>query len=61
MSVLCNIKTRSRNHCYSGKAIGIIYSESLILAFACYGKGVRAIVLPPVACLALSRFFHIIS
>ena len=55
----CNTETRSRNHCYHGKAIGIRYSERVFLALLIqHAKRMRRIirVLSSVACLAVPYF-----
>jgi hypothetical protein len=52
-----NIKARSRNHCCSGKAISITYSECLSVALVIkHAKRMRRIILPSVACLAVPYF-----
>jgi len=57
MYVLPNIKAPSCNHCCSGKAISIVYSESVLVAlFVNNVKRMRLVILTPVACLALLYF-----
>jgi hypothetical protein len=56
--VLHNIEARSRNHCCSGKAVSITYSECVSVALAIqHAKRMRRIILPSVACLAVPYFF----
>jgi len=57
MYVSPNIKAPSCNYCCSGKAIGVIYSESVLVAsFIKRVKRTRLVILTPVACLALQYF-----
>jgi hypothetical protein len=57
MYVQCNIEARSRNHCYSGKAISISCS---VYVSVCYpaGKAHAPIILSSVAPLASPYFPH---
>jgi hypothetical protein len=48
-------KTRSRNHCYRGKAISITYSLALVIQHA---MRMRRIILSSVACPAVPHFPH---
>ena len=51
-----NVKARSRNHCCSGKAIIITYSESVSLTLVIHhALRMRSIVWLSVACVGLSR------
>ena len=53
MYVQCTIEARSLNHCGSGKAINITYSECVFVAVGIlHGKSVRRVMLPSVYCLA---------
>jgi len=57
MYVLRNIEERSYNHCCSGKAINITYSECVFVALVIlHAKRTRHIILSSVACLALPYF-----
>jgi hypothetical protein len=52
-----NIEARSRNHCCSGKAVSIKYSECVSVALVIqHAKRMRCIILSSVACLALPYF-----
>jgi hypothetical protein len=54
MYVERNIEARSFNHCYSGKAISITYSEYVSVALGIqHAMRMRRIILSSVACLAL--------
>ena len=56
-SVTFNIQARSRNHCCSGKAISITYSECVSVALGIqYAMRMRRILLPSVSCPALPYF-----
>jgi hypothetical protein len=49
-----NTETRSRNHCCSGKAISITYSECLSVALVIqHAQRMRRIILSSVACPGL--------
>jgi len=53
-----NIKARSLNYCWRGKAIGVIYSECVSVALIFhYAKLTRHIILSSVTCPALPHFF----
>jgi hypothetical protein len=57
----CNTKALSCNHCYSGKAVRIAYSECASVAlFIQHAKRMRHIILLSVACLAVP-YFSILS
>ena len=62
MCVYRNIQPRSLNHCCSGKATSITYSECVSVALVVeYEKRMRRVILPSVACLAVQYFsilFH---
>jgi len=62
MYVERNIEARSCNHCCSGKAISITYSECVSVASGIQqAKRLHLITLSPVACLAppyFSTLFH---
>jgi len=50
------------NHCCSGKAMSITYSECGSVALGLqHAKHMRRIILPSAACPAVQYFFHIIS
>jgi hypothetical protein len=47
------IEGRSRNHCCSGKAISILYSECVFVALVTqHAKRMSHIILSPTACMA---------
>ena len=55
----CNIKTRSRNFCCRGIAIGITYSECVSVALCIqHTQCMRRILLSPVDCLLYHIFPH---
>jgi hypothetical protein len=57
MFVKRNIKALYRNRCSSGKTVSIAYSERVSVALLIqHAKRKRRIVLPSVACFAISRF-----
>ena len=57
-----NIEARSPNHCCRGIAISITYCECVSVAVVTQdARRMRCAMLPSVACLALTYFFHIIS
>jgi len=52
-----NIKARSSNFCCCGRAIIIMYSECVSLSLVVqHAKGMRPIILSPVACPAVPHF-----
>ena len=52
-----NIQARSRNHCCSGKAISVSYSECVSVALVIqHAKLMRCMILSSAACLALPYF-----
>jgi len=61
--VQCSIEIPSRNHCCSGKAVSITYSECVSVALGIqHTMRMRRIILSSVACPSLQYFFfHIIS
>jgi hypothetical protein len=57
MYIECNIEVYSRNHCCSGRAICITYSEREIVALGIQqAKHMRCIVLSLMAPLAVQHF-----
>jgi hypothetical protein len=60
MYVQCNIEARSRNHCCSGKAISITYSECVFVALGIQrDMRMRQIVICGLS--GSTTFFYIIS
>ena len=55
-------EARSCNHCCSGKAINVTYSECVFVALGTqHVKRLRLIILSSVACPALPYIFHIVA
>ena len=59
---LRNIEMRSRNHCCSGKAVSVSYSEFVRVDFEIrHAKRMLRIILASVACLTVRYFSTVIS
>jgi sulfur transfer complex TusBCD TusB component (DsrH family) len=62
MHLLRNIDARSRNHCCSGKAVIITYSEFVSVALIIqHVKGMSHVIFSSVACLAVKYVFPTFS